>query len=429
MVSTTPWLLAVLETLTYLGGTQVAWIVLSVAVVWLAIRRERALAVYVAATGLGAAALTTGVKTLVGRPRPIVDSPVTGTSGLSFPSGHSLGSAVTYGVLLLVFLPVVSPRLRRPVAAAAVLLVIAIGLTRIGLAVHYPSDVLGGWSLAVLWLIVTAVAFRRWHDKAGLGAPALIEGLQPEEERRLHPAPANDSLLPAGWHTVAGLVAGVVLIWGGLVALGLLITEKLAFVARWDTSVAEWFASIRTELLTDIFFASSRFGDTRNIVILMVVAVPLAAALTRRWRPPLFLLVAVGGEVLLFVAAATVVGRSRPAVEHLTPGLPPTSSFPSGHVAATAAAYGAVALLIVAWSTARVRYGAIVVAVVLALSVATARLYIGVHHPTDVMASLLYVSVWLAVCWFVLRPGRPDATEDRGLRHQERVENDRLGRT
>lgn len=52
------------------------------------------------------------------------------------------------------------------------------------------------------------------------------------------------------------------------------------------------------------------------------------------------------------------------------------------------------------------RTAATVLGVAVPLGVASSRLYRGVHHPTDVLASVLYVSVWLAVCWQVLRPNR-----------------------
>lgn len=419
VVTAVPGLPEALTAITHLGGSVTAWLVMAVAVVWLLVRREFVLAAYAAATGLGAVALTTGVKALVGRARPMVDSPVSGESGLSFPSGHTLGSTVTYGVLLLVFLPAVPSRFRKPVVAAVVALVLAVGITRVGLGVHYPSDVIGGWLLGVLWLLVTAIAFRRWHETAGLGRPPLLEGLEPEERRDLFPAPEHDPPLPAGWHSATNLGVAAVLIWGAMVGIGLLITEQLALVRQWDTSVAEWLASQRTEYLTDIFFALSRIGDTSSIIAVAVVAVPLAAAVTRRWRPPLLLIVALAGEALLFLAGSSVVGRHRPNVEHLTPGLPPTSSFPSGHVAATTALYGGIVLLVWAWSQGWLRYGVLVLASVMVLSVAVARLYIGVHYLSDVVASVLYTSAWLAACWWILKPGRPVPQDDTENAHDE----------
>ncbi|WP_278314679.1 phosphatase PAP2 family protein [Lolliginicoccus levis] len=403
-VSSTPWLAHALGLFTDLGGSLVTWALLLLALGWLLIRREPALAAYVGVAGLGALSLTTGVKAWVERGRPVVDTTVAAAPGLSFPSGHALSSTVTYGVLLLVFLPAVAARLRKPAIFAVAALVIAIGLTRIALGVHYPSDVLGGWLLGVLWLLVSAMAFRRWHEKAGLGRPPLTEGLEPEEHDRLVPAPAHDAPLPAGWHSVSRLMVAAVLIWGALAGAGLLITEQIATVRQWDTAVAKWFASIRSESITPVMLNASRFGDTITIVAVVAIAVVAALALTRRWRPALFLVVAVVGESLLFLASSSVVGRSRPSVEHLTPGLPPTSSFPSGHVAATTAAYGAIALLIVFLLHRWWRFLAVAVAALIVLSVVVSRLYIGVHYLTDTLASVIYACTWLAVCWWIFLP-------------------------
>lgn len=411
VVSGSPLVLGVLNVITNFGGSVVAWIALGAAVVWLLIRREGALAVYVTLTGLGATALTTGVKALVDRPRPVVEASVAAAPGLSFPSGHSLGSAVTYGVLVLVFLPIVAPRWRRTVITVAVAMVFAIGISRMALGVHYPSDVLGGWLLGMCWITVTAVAFRHWHSAAGLGSPPLTEGLEPEERENLQPAPKHDPPLPAGWYSVVNLLVAAVLIWGATVALGFLVTSTAALRSI-DASVARWFADIRTETLTDVFFAISRIGDTSSIIAVLSVTGAMMFALTNRWRPSLFLAVAAAGEVVLFLASSQVVGRTRPEVEHLSPGLPPTSSFPSGHVAATLGLYGAIAVLIVLWSGSSWRYLALGVTFLLGVAMAVARIYIGVHYLTDGVASILYVSAWLAVCWWVLSPG-PDQRVDR----------------
>jgi undecaprenyl-diphosphatase len=294
-------------------------------------------------------------------------------------------------------------------------LVVAIGLSRIALGVHYPSDVLGGWLLGGWWLLITAMAFRHWHASVGLGRPALIEGLEPEDRPSLLPAPANDRPLPEGWHTVTNVLVAWVLIWGAVVGAGLLIARQLPAVRRWDATVAGWFADGRNERLTDVLFKVSRIGDTSSIAAVLLIAAVLSLALSNRWRPTLLLLVAVIGEVVLFGAAAAVIGRGRPAVEHLSPGLPPTSSFPSGHVAATMTLYGAIALLIVAWTRSRLRYGAIVVAFLLALAVGVARLYMGVHFVSDVATSVAYSSVWVAVCFWLLRP---TPVGDQSRRHE-----------
>ena len=79
--------------------------------------------------------------------------------GLSFPSGHSLNSAATYGLLAVVAWW--TDRLALPVRWLAVVggvaLPFAIGLSRIALGVHYPSDVLGGWSAGLAFVASGAV--------------------------------------------------------------------------------------------------------------------------------------------------------------------------------------------------------------------------------------------------------------------------------
>lgn len=407
VVSTAPWAVELLNWVTDLGGSGFAWLALTVAVIWLLIRRERALAIYVASAGLGSAALVTGVKTLADRPRPALDNPISTAPGLSFPSGHSLGSTVTYGVLLLVFVPIAAPRWHKAIVVMTSTLVCLIGVTRIALGVHFPSDVVGGWLLGAFWVLVTAIAFRRWHRAAGLGSPPLLAGLEPEERARLLPAPAHDDALPTGRHSVAALVVAAVLLWGAVVGLGMLITQGLPAVRSLDTAVSEWFAEIRSDNLTDVFFALSRIGDTSSIMLGLLAAAALASAITRRRRPAIFLITGVLGEAVVFLASSQVVGRARPEVEHLTPGLPPTSSFPSGHVGATTALYGGIAVLIVLWSKSPLRYFALLGAFVVAAVMVVARMYIGVHYLTDAVVSIVYTSCWLAVCAWAIQPG-PD---------------------
>ena len=409
-VSGAGWVVAVLHFITNLGGSEAAWFILSVLTVWLLVRRLPRLAGFVAATGLGAAVLSPGIKAIVARARPVVDVVVATAPGGSFPSGHALGSTVAYGVVLLVFLPVVPRRFRRAAVVAVVTLVGAIGVTRVALGVHYVSDVLGGWMLGVLWLGVTTSAFRssRVPDSEA-AVPLTDQGAAALDARE--PAPAHDRPLPDGWRTVAVLLVAGVLLWGALVGIGLLITD-LSAVRQLDAAIVTWFASIRTNTLTTVAVAVGHLGGTAGITIFVLIAAPLLLAATRRWGPPLFLAAAVVGETVLFLATVTIVSRSRPAVEHISATLPPTSSFPSGHAAAAAAAYGAVAVLAWAWTRGWLRVSIITLATVAAVGVALSRIYRGVHHPTDTVVSIVYAAVWVAVCWWALRPDPPDGGAD-----------------
>lgn len=179
LVAEHPLVVHILRAVTDLGSPLVVTLVLAAGVITLLIRRQSRLAVYLAATGLGAVVLERTLKLLVGRLRPVVADPVATAGGNSFPSGHSLGSAAGYGALLLVSLPLVPRRFRVPLVGVTAVLIAAIGFTRIALGVHYVSDVVGAWLLAVAWLGLTGYAFRLWQREAtgqqGVGrGPAIL---------------------------------------------------------------------------------------------------------------------------------------------------------------------------------------------------------------------------------------------------------------
>ncbi|HEX7267410.1 MAG TPA: phosphatase PAP2 family protein, partial [Streptosporangiaceae bacterium] len=139
-------LVAAVKAVTWLGSDGVLWTVVGAAAVVLALRRQWRLAVYLLVTGAGALVLDPILKSLVGRLRPVVAHPIAHGTGNSFPSGHSLGSIVCYGAILLVFLPVARGRWRPAFITVIVALVALIGISRVLLGVHYLSDVLGAWA-------------------------------------------------------------------------------------------------------------------------------------------------------------------------------------------------------------------------------------------------------------------------------------------
>jgi undecaprenyl-diphosphatase len=101
------------------------------------------------------------VKDAVDRPRPSSDLiDVTGSaSGLGFPSGHTTGTAVLFGLLFLLMPALVPWRpLRWLLQAGCLLLVAAAGTARVYAGVHWPSDALGGYVLALLFLIPALAA-------------------------------------------------------------------------------------------------------------------------------------------------------------------------------------------------------------------------------------------------------------------------------
>jgi len=134
------------------------------AVVWL-VWRHRAwwLSLWVAATCALGAAVQQGLKSAIGRERPVWPDPVDSAHYAAFPSGHAMTATVVCGLLLwLLHLYDAGRTLRRAATALAVTSVVGVGLTRIWLGVHWPSDVVGGWLLGALAVALAVASYERW---------------------------------------------------------------------------------------------------------------------------------------------------------------------------------------------------------------------------------------------------------------------------
>ena len=149
---------------TNLGGVIGVVTIVLLASVLLASRRKYLALVQVLAGVGGAVALNLVVKTFFARPRPdLLERLVTETS-YSFPSGHSMVSAALALSLVLIAW---KTRWRWWVVAGAVAYVALIGLTRLYLGVHYPTDVLAGWTLGGAWVLLVALAIGGIKAKRG----------------------------------------------------------------------------------------------------------------------------------------------------------------------------------------------------------------------------------------------------------------------
>lgn len=97
-------------------------------------------------------------KGLAGRERPT--AALVHVHGLSFPSGHALAATIGVLVFLTVLLPVLGATARAVAITAGTLIVVAVGVARVALTVHYPSDVLAGWALGYLYVLMCAALVR-----------------------------------------------------------------------------------------------------------------------------------------------------------------------------------------------------------------------------------------------------------------------------
>ncbi|HEX6738240.1 MAG TPA: phosphatase PAP2 family protein [Vicinamibacteria bacterium] len=146
------WMRGAMRDLTALGSAPVLILfVLAVLGALLVRRQYHAMALLLAAT-IGGELLNAALKAAFSRPRPDLALHLTEVDSLSFPSGHAMDSAVIYLTLAALLTRVVQHRaLKLYFLALAAVIGVLVGVSRVYLGVHYPSDVLAGWSAGLAW--------------------------------------------------------------------------------------------------------------------------------------------------------------------------------------------------------------------------------------------------------------------------------------
>ena len=148
------WLQEAARDVTALGSFSCLGILFGATMGYLLLLGRRRVALFVAASLLGGAALSTGLKLGFDRPRPEAQH-ATRVFTASFPSGHAMLSAVTF-LTLGALLSRLEDRTRVKVyfMSVAVLLTLIVGTSRVYLGVHYGSDVVGGWCMGAAWALL-----------------------------------------------------------------------------------------------------------------------------------------------------------------------------------------------------------------------------------------------------------------------------------
>ncbi|MGZ9151572.1 MAG: phosphatase PAP2 family protein [Nitrospira sp.] len=162
-----PWLEEMARDITALGSYAVLTIIFFAVVTYLFMARQPATALWVATAVSGGVMLSNLLKFTFERPRPDVVPHAVRVFTTSFPSGHATLSAITYLTLgaLLASLHE-SVRFKVYFLGLAILLTVAVGISRLYLGVHYPTDVLAGWCIGAAWAALCWTMFR-WLQRQG----------------------------------------------------------------------------------------------------------------------------------------------------------------------------------------------------------------------------------------------------------------------
>ncbi|MBZ6077156.1 phosphatase PAP2 family protein [Microvirga puerhi] len=146
------WLEETARDITGLGGYAILTLVTVSVVIYLLMAGKRGAAALLAVAVIGGTLLSTGLKMGFERPRPDLVPHATRVYTASFPSGHAMLSAVTYLTLGALLARVQERRrIKAFIVGLAVAVTLLVGISRIYLGVHWPSDVLGGWAVGAAW--------------------------------------------------------------------------------------------------------------------------------------------------------------------------------------------------------------------------------------------------------------------------------------
>jgi membrane-associated phospholipid phosphatase len=187
---------------------------------------------------------------------------------------------------------------------------------------------------------------------------------------------------------VVRILVSLAVLTAAMIGLGLLVKgSPHVWPLTEEDDISRALAAERTSTWDTVTHVFSLIGSTGVIIAMTAAAAVVMRLVFKRWREPLFLIGAVTAQSVVFVITAAVVARSRPDVPHLDDS-PPTSSFLFGGIALVLTLHARNRRPSAAWW---------VVLLAVPVAVAVSRLYRGMHHPTDVVASFVNSAVCLMV--------------------------------
>lgn len=156
------WLELAMRDLSSLASNTVLLMVMVAVVSYLFCARRRAAALFMLCMLGGGQVIASLLKLAVDRPRPELVPHLVDVLTLSFPSGHAMGAAMTYGALAVLAAEVAPTRAARTcLFTLAILVTLLVGASRVYLGVHWPSDVLAGWCAGFAWAALCYIGLRR----------------------------------------------------------------------------------------------------------------------------------------------------------------------------------------------------------------------------------------------------------------------------
>jgi membrane-associated phospholipid phosphatase len=165
-----PGMLAFMRAVSFPGDGITSWVIVGAALLFFFARGRRSEGFGLLVSAAGGPAINRLMKYVIGRPRPTLD--LVRVSGEwaheSFPSGHVVFYVCFFGFLFFTAFALLpkGSTVRRVACALAALPVLLVGLSRVYLGAHWPSDVLGAYLLSGMWLALSLDLYRRWKRRA-----------------------------------------------------------------------------------------------------------------------------------------------------------------------------------------------------------------------------------------------------------------------
>ncbi|MEO8204936.1 MAG: phosphatase PAP2 family protein [Chthoniobacterales bacterium] len=153
------WLKLTSLDITALGSAPVLLLVTTLVVGYLLLDRKFTPAILIVCSTASGAVMSNLLKQIINRDRPNIVPHLAEVTGQSYPSGHSMLSSVVYLTLAVVLAQIVTSRRGKVyILASAILIIVMVGITRVFIGVHYPTDVLAGWCAGTVWALLVWLA-------------------------------------------------------------------------------------------------------------------------------------------------------------------------------------------------------------------------------------------------------------------------------